>query len=137
VSRDEQHDRQPALEHEAILRAAWTELRQHPFAEAVARIRTEARHATRALAWARLVDAAIARTGPGPDLDAFLLQNPELRGSDPLLAHYSPDRLDSERARREFVLPDRKPLPRAIPLSRTHRFFHDHGPHAVPQEDSK
>lgn len=135
MTRDEQR-RQAASGHEALLRSAWTELRQRPFPAAIARIQ-KAGHATRALAWARLVDAAIARGGPGPDWDAFLLRNPELREPDHLLTHYSPERLDSERARREFVLPDRCPLPQAAPASVDPVSHLSTGPLAVPKEDSR
>lgn len=115
VSRDEIRQPEPPFAHEAYLAVVWSELRERRFPEAIGRIRAArvpgAEHATRALAWARLVDAAIARGGAGADLDAFLRENPELREADLLARHYSPERLASARARREFVLPDRSPLP--------------------------
>lgn len=101
--------------HQALLRSAWSQLRERSFADAIAGIReatpAAARHATRLLAWARLVDAAIARGGPAGDFEGFLAAHPELGQADHVLAYYSPERLATERAQREFVLPDRAPLP--------------------------
>lgn len=90
-------------------------LRERSFPDAIAGIReatpAEAMHATRLLFWARLVDAAIARSGPGVDFEGFLAAHPELGEADHVLAYYSPERLAAPRAQREFVLPDRAPLP--------------------------
>ncbi len=101
-------------DHEAYLRLAWSELCSHPLREAVRRLRGASfpatDHATRALAWARIVAAAID-SGDTEDFESFLSARPELRDPDYVFTHYSPDRLHSGRARREFVLPDRRPLP--------------------------
>jgi hypothetical protein len=106
-------------DHAAYLRVAWSELSRHPFHEAIPRIRDRAAsgaaHATLELAWARLVGEALASGGPGADFDAFLAAHPELRDPERVLRHYSPERIGQERARREFVLPDRLPLPALTP----------------------
>lgn len=118
TGRDEQ-ERGPggaSRDHAAVLRIAWAELRERPFREAIARIRDAlppgADHATRTLCWARLVAAAIGRGGARTDFESFLTAHPELGDPERVLVHYSPERLASPRARREFVLPDREPLPR-------------------------
>jgi hypothetical protein len=116
-------------DHLAHLRVAWSELSRRPFHQAIPRVRARAAagaaHATLELAWARLVGAALASDlegaargeagGPGDDFDAFLTTHPELRDPDRVLRHYSPERLGQARARREFVLPDRLPLPAITP----------------------
>lgn len=106
-------------DHASFLRLAWSELRRHAFPDAIQRIRGGATpgpgHATLELAWARLVGEAVARTGPCADFDAFLASHPELRDPDRVLRHYSPERIGQDRARREFVLPDRLPLPALAP----------------------
>lgn len=106
-------------DHSAHLRLAWSELRLRAFPDAIPRIRGRAaagvRHATLELAWARLVAEAVARTGARDDFGAFLAANPDLRDPRLVLRHYSPERLAQERAHREFVLPDRLPLPALAP----------------------
>lgn len=115
--------------HEAQLRATFLLLRAHGFQETIRRMRIVsslvrcagdahadgpcAPHATLILAWARLVEQALAHTGPDVDFAGFLDRHPELRCWERVLDHYSPERLCSDRAHREFVLPDRAPLPTA------------------------
>lgn len=108
-------------DHAVYLRVAWSELSRRAFHEALPRIRAgvapEAAHATLEIAWARLVAEALgsdlerAARIPATGLDAFLAAHPELRNPDRVLRHYSPERLGLARARHEFVLPDRLPLP--------------------------
>jgi hypothetical protein len=102
-------------DHRPYLRVAWSLLRQGSFPEAIPHIRravpAPVAHATLELFWARLVDAAIASDGAGADFQDFLAAHPDLEDAGRVLAHYSPERIGSERARREFVLPDRAPLP--------------------------
>jgi hypothetical protein len=119
-------------DHGAYLRVAWSELSRLAFHEAIPRIRARvapgATHATLELAWARLVGEALASDlereargsarGQGTDFGAFLATHPELRDPDRVHRHYSPERLGLERARREFVLPDRLPLPALAPAAR-------------------
>lgn len=113
--------------HEAHLRMAYLHLRRYDFRDAVRRIRRGIRrlnranrvvdseaggyHETLTLAWARLVAAGIAGLRPDADFAAFIARNPGLLARDRVLDHYSRERIDSARARREFVLPDRAPLP--------------------------
>lgn len=72
--------------------------------------RPERYHETVTLAFARII---ASRLRPGEAYDAFLDRCPEvLSADDPvLLSYYSPERLFSEWARREFVAPDRSLLP--------------------------
>jgi hypothetical protein len=113
--------------HEAQLRMAFLLLRRHEFHDAVRRIRrgirrlnrangvvdseAEGYHETRTLAWARVVAAELADLAPEDDFAAFIARNPALLDPDRILLHYSQERIGSVRARREFVLPDRSPLP--------------------------
>lgn len=70
-------------------------------------------HMTRTTAWTRIVAAATA-AGVTADSDEFLARHPELIRRDLLDDYYSAELLTSERARLEFVEPDRAPLP-AVP----------------------
>lgn len=67
-------------------------------------------HETITAAFVRLI---AARIEAGEDFDGFRTRNPDLfdRKLSALLAHYSPERLFSERAQREFVEPNLQPLP--------------------------
>ncbi len=116
--------------HAAHVRVAYLLLRESTFPEAVRRMRRGIRrlhfehgaedsensgyHETWTLAWARLVAAAITPADDRTPFDAFVAAHPELLERDRALLHYSRERLLSARARREFVLPDRRPLPPAI-----------------------
>jgi hypothetical protein len=115
--------------HEARLRATFLFLRMHDFEEAIRHIRIGVAvskwtggeiadglrdpHETLILAWARLIEQALAHSGPPVDFADFLERHPGLRTWERVLDHYSPERLRSDRAHREFVLPDRAPLPAA------------------------
>ena len=122
-----------AWDHAAFLRVAWSALRERSFDDGIRRIREHlspaAAHATLCLAWARLVDAALAGPGGG-DLAEFLAAHPRLSDPDLVHQHYSPERIQSERARREFVLPDRLPLP-ARSDARFARALRDEGTKSV------
>jgi hypothetical protein len=120
-------------DHAAHLRMAFLYLGRYELADAVRRIRrgirrlnrangvadTEASgyHETVTLAWVRLVAQRLAATPAGASFAEFIAGNPELLSQEQLLVHYSPERIDSPRARREFVLPDRAPLPAAVPAA--------------------
>ena len=58
-----------------------------------------------------LTDAFEAGRVPDGDFEAFAAANPDLLGPSRafLLAYYSPETLDGEIARRQFVPPDRLP----------------------------
>ena len=110
----------PAFTQAAHVRVAWWYLRQAPLPEALARFSRALRrfaaaqgaadkyHETTTVAWMALVGE---RLQASPDLgwDAFAARYPELLVRTPsILAHYySGARLQSETARRTFVLPDR------------------------------
>ena len=117
--------------HACHLRIAYLALCVQPYPQAVRRLRDGIRrldrahgipegdergyHETLALAWLRLVAAALDSGTPGADSRSFLAMHPELGREDRVLEHYSPDRVRTARARREFVLPDRAPLPALRP----------------------
>lgn len=110
--------------HLGHLRVAWVYLQRLPSEEANERIcqgiDAFATHLGASEKYNRtltqaLVKIMLARRAADPTLsfEAFLTENPELvRDASGLLSrHYSDERLTSERARREFVEPDREPLP--------------------------
>jgi hypothetical protein len=124
--------------HEAHVRVAWLYLTRLPFPAARDLVRTgipklnaefrrrdllgcasrptnPARkptgyHATITVAFATLI---ASRLRPGQDFAAFREHNPDLfdRTLAALLRHYSPQRLFSAEAAREFLGPDLQPLP--------------------------
>lgn len=116
-------------DHRALLRAAFLALRRHGWPEALRRVRRGIRHLDRVhglrdgdprgyhetltLCWLRLLGEALERGGPAADFAGFAARHPEQLEPDRVLRHYSRERLASPRARREFVLPDRAPLPKA------------------------
>ncbi|MEO8025124.1 MAG: hypothetical protein ABI823_01540 [Bryobacteraceae bacterium] len=63
-------------------------------------------HETVTRAWAALVAGA-----PGATFEEFRAANPDLFDKDALSRYYSPELLTSPLARREFLPPDRNPLP--------------------------
>jgi hypothetical protein len=109
-----------AFTHAAHVRVAWWYLRDAPFPEALAHFsqalrRFAARHGatmkyheTITVAYMALIAERLAQT---PDLDwpAFAARHPELLARNPsILARYYADAtLQSELAKRTFVLPDR------------------------------
>ncbi len=112
----------PEWTHEAHVRMAWLYLTRFPAAEALERVRTgiqklntkigspDGYHETITVAFVRVI---AARLEPGEDFPAFRERNPELfdRTLSALLRHYSKERLHSPEARKEFIDPDREPLP--------------------------
>jgi hypothetical protein len=68
-------------------------------------------HHTITCAWIRLVAEAARRIPTSPTFVAFAAAHPQLFDRGALAAWYSPELLASERARREWVAPDRQPLP--------------------------
>lgn len=110
--------------HPAQLRMTYLHLRGSHFQDAIPRIRRALRrvhcglggafgdfHETWTLAWSRLVASRIDRERPAPCWFDFIRGNRDLLDSALIEEHYSSERIHSPRARREFVLPDRKPLP--------------------------
>jgi hypothetical protein len=117
--------------HRDHVRMAFLYLRDHSFAQALARIRSGIRalnranggrdtptsgyHETVTVAWARVVAAAIAASGTDPDAlrdsAAFIALHPQLLAKDLLRAHYSRNLIMSPEARASFVEPDLTALP--------------------------
>jgi hypothetical protein len=114
--------------HRDHVRVAFLYLRDLPFDDALARIRSGIRrlnrangvtdgptsgyHETVTVAWARLVADAIP-AGCATDFEAFAQSNPALLAKERLREHYSKPRLTAAEARSSFVEPDISPLPRA------------------------
>lgn len=106
------------------LRAAWLYLEQHPLPEAARRCALTIRryatqlgaaekfHFTLTLAFMHII-AALREQHPANDWETFLAACPTLlRDAKALIAlHYSDAALTSDIARRDFVPPDRAPLP--------------------------
>lgn len=110
--------------HRNHLRAAWLYLETHPLPEAAMRCALAIQkyaatlgapgkfHLTLTLAFMHIVADLRARH-PAASWEAFLAACPELvQDAQQLIArHYSEDLLQSERAKKTFVPPDREPLP--------------------------
>ncbi len=107
--------------HADRVRAIYLLLCAGPYPEALRRLRDALRriqrrggepyHETHALAWVRLVAAHMGDRGESAPWSAFLRDHTELLDPALIARHYTPERLAAQRARREFVLPDRAPLP--------------------------
>jgi hypothetical protein len=104
------------FDHAAHLRAAYVYLCRYPFPDAAARMCTTLRNYTRALGragryhetmtigfMAVILDHLRSR-GDGGRWTGFRAANPELWRKDLLLDYYPKDVLDSDEARRRFVL---------------------------------
>jgi hypothetical protein len=118
--------------HAEHVRAAWWYLTQHAFAEARDRFGVALRrfaaahgvpdryHETITVAYLLLI-AERLDAARGLTWTRFAGLHPELLARSPsiLARHYSDETLRSERAKHSFVMPDRLPLPRRIPLART------------------
>lgn len=133
-----------AFETQAIPRAAWTHrlhvrmaylyLSQHPFAEALALIRTGIQrlnaanqvpeepqvvaastqagyHETTTFAWARLIHTTLMEHGPADSSDEFVDRQPHLLCSTLLRLFYSRDIWQEQDCKTRFVPPDLAPLP--------------------------
>ena len=108
--------------HREHVRLAWIYLRSYGRAGAEERIAQTIRryaaaqgaaqkyHHTITMAWMRLVEAALARSAPEWDFDAFAEAHPGLFVAGALERHYSQERLQAAAARTEFVAADRAPL---------------------------
>ena len=113
--------------HRAHLKVAYLHLLQHPFEEALVKIRTGIRafnvahriedtptggyHETMTCAWLQLVHSTLVQFGPAEDADTFFNAQSQLAGKRVLLFFYSRERIMSAEAKREFVPPDLAPLP--------------------------
>ena len=113
-----------AFTHRNHLRAAWLYLERHPLPEAamscalaiqkyaVMHGAAEKFHLTLTLAFMHII-AELREQHPAGDWESFLAACPELQGDAKALIaqHYSESLLESTRAKRSFVPPDRAPLP--------------------------
>jgi hypothetical protein len=105
--------------HAAHVRAAYLYLRQNDFAGTLDRIRRAIRnyathlgrpdryHETMTVAYVALIQEHIFERGSGGGWEEFARQNSELFKPDLLEQFYSPALLDSEMARKVFLLPRR------------------------------
>lgn len=116
--------------HPEHIRIAYLYLRQHPFPEALNRMRAGLKalntaqsvpealdrgyHETLTAAWLRLVHVILSEYGPAESADVFLEQHPELSQRKSLRLFYSRDRIMSWQAKTEFVEPDLAPLPVSV-----------------------
>ena len=107
--------------HAEHVRVAWWYLRQHPWPEALARFGAALRrfaaaqgkpnlfHETITTAFVLVINQRLDDADRHAPWTDFVAQNPDLLTWRPsvLDRYYRPDTLQSERARRSFVLPDR------------------------------
>lgn len=68
-------------------------------------------HQTMTRAWVLAVRHFMDRSPPCADFDAFIAASPELLDTQIMLSHYSAQTLFSDRARSEFVAPDKQSIP--------------------------
>ncbi len=115
--------------HRAHIRMAFLYLRDRPFPEGLARIRSgilalnrandvqdtpeSGYHETVTVAWARIVASTIRVHGPTDDFDSFSEANPHLFNKSLLRLYYTRERILTPEAKAGYVEPDLAPLPRA------------------------
>lgn len=111
--------------HAAHVRVAWLYLQRYPVLTALERFivalkrfatmhgKTGLYHETITWAYMLLINERRARGGPDATWDEFAAANPDLLagGKQALAAYYRPETLQSDLARRVFVLPDRSDAP--------------------------
>jgi hypothetical protein len=110
-----------SFRHADHVRTAFEMLERHPFIEAAAPYsaglkalarkagRPDAYHETITLAFLSLIAERMSERAFA-DFESFAAANPDLMEKSALSRWYAPERLNSERARKTFVLPD----PRSI-----------------------
>jgi len=103
--------------HASHVRAAYLYLRQHEFHIALHRMQTAIRnyaahlgkadkyHETITVAFVMLIRQHLVEGGDGGGWDGFQRDNPELLRKDLMLRYYGREQLESDLARRIFVLP--------------------------------
>jgi hypothetical protein len=115
--------------HRLHVRMGYLFLRDHPFDEALDRLRaglqrynrahgvaddlTSGYHETLTVAWLRLIASRMAGMPRGLDSDSFCGEHPDLLDRPLLRRFYSPGRIASWEAKRRFVEPDLRELPAA------------------------
>lgn len=109
--------------HREHIRVAWLYLKSTDAARAAERMAagirrfanhhgaTQKYHHTQTLAWMRLVAAALVETPESHSFTQFLAEHAELADKDLLKKYYSPELLQSKRAKEGWVEPDLQPLP--------------------------
>jgi N-formylglutamate deformylase len=112
-----------SFRHADHLRLAWLHVHQHTLETAVSGVcrdiqryanhlgKPEIYHETLTIAWVRLI-----ASHDEPTFAEFLLQNAYRLNGELLYCFWSPERLQSETARREWLAPDRMQLPPSILL---------------------
>jgi len=116
--------------HREHVRLAWLYLRRHGPAEATERMREGIRrfaafhgvpglyHETLTTFWVLAVQEARSAGPEAPDFESFARRHAELLDKDLVRRHYGDGTIEGERARREWVEPDRiKPGPASPPRS--------------------
>ena len=111
-----------AFHHSDHVRTAFEILQRHDFMKAAQAYsaglkvlaqkagRPGAYHETITLAFLSVIAERMSERAFA-DFESFAAANPDLMEKSALLRWYAPERLNSERARRTFVLPDPRPLP--------------------------
>ena len=61
--------------------------------------------------WVLAVQAALRADREAPDFESFARRHPELLDKDLVRRHYRDGTIECERARTEWIEPDRAPLP--------------------------
>jgi hypothetical protein len=109
--------------HRDHVRLAFLYLRGHGPAEGAQRMREGIRsfaaangvpglyHETLTTFWVRAVQAARRADPAAPDFETFARRHPELLDKDLVRRHYREGTIESERARMQWIEPDRVPLP--------------------------
>jgi hypothetical protein len=113
--------------HRDHVRMAFLYLRDHPFDDALSRIRAGIQalnranqvpesdasgyHETVTVAWARLIHCTLAVHGPVSSFNEFIAANPHLLHKSLLRLYYTRARILSTEAKSRFVDPDLAPLP--------------------------
>ncbi len=111
--------------HRAHLRLAYLYLTENNTQESAERMRNTLNrflihngvdpskfHETLTKSWVLAVHHFMKKTGSSASADDFIDKNPEMLDTNIMLTHYSAEVLFSDKARAEFVQPDRDPIPR-------------------------
>ena len=112
--------------HRDHIKVAYLYLRRHPLDEAIAKVRTGLQalaaawgapddlergyHETMTQAWVQLVHLTLCDYRAAESADAFCDQQPQLMQKTHLQLFYSPERLTTWEAKRDFVEPDLAPF---------------------------
>jgi len=107
------------FDHRSHVFVAWSYLRDYDLLSSIERYRSTLKRLTRKLGvpgkyhetitwFFMIVVAERIDSEPSADWDAFVMRNPDLFASTPGIVqkYYSRDRLASDAARRQFLLPD-------------------------------